>query len=918
MAGIQASTGIISGLPIEDLVTSMLKNASDARDVVAQRTNALQSEQKAYMELSALLLKVQYVVKNLGKAAVYNRLQATSSDSNALTAKVTGTPPKGAHQFTPLRMVQSQQLLSAGLASKTESLGGGTFSFRFGPHVEQAASLAAVGSGQGFVAGKIRITDRSGSTALIDLSTAQTIDDVIETINSSTSINVTATAVGDHLRLTDNTQETTANLRVQEAGGTTAASLGLDGINLSADSADGRDILRLGDATDLDLLNDGSGVRRNRAMPDIQYSLRDGSTGTIDLSPILSGGSTVDEELRLGDVMDVINEAAPGKLQARIAADGDRLEIVDLTSDTGEFALSAINDSLALADLGLTGASQNGLITGRRLMGGLKTVLLSTLNGGAGFGTLGDLQLTDRSGATATVSLASAETLQDVIERINAAGIGITARVNRARTGIDLMDTTNSTTSHLVVANGDGTSAADKLQIRVDDDVTSVQGGDLHRKIVAENTRLSQINGGKGVGRSSFTIVDSAGVSTKIDLNKSSIETIGDVIAEINRTSMHVQADLNQTGDGIVLRDTAHGSGTLKVNEGMGSTAHDLHLLADATTTDYDGQPTQVIDGSMTYKIELSADDSLEDLSTAIGKLQLGVSATIFNDGSATPFRLVLTGPPGKAGEMTLQTSVPGLQFQEVVSGQDAMLAMGDPGAGAGVTLMTSTSNVFADALAGASLEIKQATGRPVTVTVGTSDTDVVANMKTLVESYNAFRDKLVEDTKFDADSGTAAVLTGDAATLRMDSDLPRLLSGRITGAGSLTSLAELGITFKDDGTLVLDEEKLRTLYAQSPQEVQDFFSKEKTGLSARFDAMLEGMCGAENSLLSERLKAMEDKITDSQKRMDFMDARIKAQEVLLYSRFYAAELAIAKMKDTLSAISSIKAIEPLTSTSSQ
>ena len=58
-------------------------------------------------------------------------------------------------------------------------------------------------------------------------------------------------------------------------------------------------------------------------------------------------------------------------------------------------------------ELGLTATAVGDTITGSRLISGLKTTLLGSLAGGDGLGTLGASQLTDRSGATASVDLSA-------------------------------------------------------------------------------------------------------------------------------------------------------------------------------------------------------------------------------------------------------------------------------------------------------------------------------------------------------------------------------------------------------------------------------------------------------------------------------------------------------------------------------
>ena len=111
--------------------------------------------------------------------------------------------------------------------------------------------------------------------------------------------------------------------------------------------------------------------------------------------------------------------------------------------------------------MGLTGTAVGGVITGSQILSGAKTVLLSDLNGGNGLGTLGKITITDRAGNHTDVDLSNAETLQDVISFINDAAstaptkVKITAQVNDAGNGIELIDSSGSATGNLKVQNYD-------------------------------------------------------------------------------------------------------------------------------------------------------------------------------------------------------------------------------------------------------------------------------------------------------------------------------------------------------------------------------------------------------------------------------------------------------------------------------
>ena len=411
MGVISASTGLSSGIDIAGTISKLMAINSQPVTALTTTDTTLTNQETAVSQLSALLLSVQDITQTLGQASTYGSQTATSSDTAALSATVTGTPTAGTYEYTPLQMAQSQQLLSSGFQSATTALGGGTLTFRYGNTVDQGVSLSDINGGQGLTPGEIRITDRSGASAVINVSDAQNINDVVQAINSAGTIGVTASTDDGHIVLTDSTGQTVSNLQVQEVdGGTTAASLGLAGIDVAANSASGKDIFTLSNNLQLSVLNDGAGIQTtgSSSLPDIQYTLHDGTSGTINLSGLNSDST-------LGDVIQQINSQTDGKLQVSLAANGQGLVVDDTTAaanPSGTLSISNATGSTAASDLGLTvDASTAGSVTGSQILGGLNTVLLSDLNGGQGLGTLGYVKLTDGNGNSVNVNLAGAVTL---------------------------------------------------------------------------------------------------------------------------------------------------------------------------------------------------------------------------------------------------------------------------------------------------------------------------------------------------------------------------------------------------------------------------------------------------------------------------------------------------------------------------
>ena len=1031
MGRITSAVGVYSGIPIVDTVDQLIAIAARPRDILTGRTQQLTAEQVAVSQLTALVIGVEFSLKQLGSSSLFQRRPVESSRPDLITATATGTPATGTFRLTPVRQAQSHQLLSSGFAAKDEPIGAGSFSVRFGGQVNQGIGLEHLNAGAGVERGKIRITDRSGASQIVDLRFAQTVDDVLAAINAADDINVTAAVDGDRLKLIDNTGQSNANLQVQEvAGGQTASDLGWAGINVAATSATGQDILSLYDDMKLADLNAGNGVSLQQGTADLDITLRDGtalqvdflaqskglttSSGTteaahgadaqvvftsagtgaavdgyqvsfVDDSTITAGNETVsinsntkkivfridagstravdivhalnndatasqhftaavdpagdgtgiidladtattsggaiayNEETTLGELLDTINAVDASKLRAQLSASGDSLELVDLTGGSGAFSVSSAASGSAAEDLGLAMSVNADTLTGRRRVGGLQSVLLDSLAGGGGLGELGLLELTDRAGATASVDLSSAETLDDVLSAINAAGISVVASVNSAGNGLSITDTSGGS-GNLIVANGDATNTADGLRVAIDDAVSVVDSGSLDLQIYHERLTLASLNHGRGVGKGSFLIKDSAGQTGAVNLTVSGATSVGDVINLVNGLGIGVEARINETGDGLLLVDTAGGSGTLTVTDsGTGKAAENLKIAGAATTVDIGGVPTQVIDGSTAIHVTLDADDTLQDLVTRINEQTGDVAASIFSSGlGAKPFRLALASRvEGAAGELVIDTHSLAISFQETVAAQDSLLVVGGTDNPVAAALVSSTDNRFTEVIDGVTLTVNESSTEDVTVTVKQTEEPVVTQITQFVEQYNKLQDKLEELTAYDETTNTGAVLFGSNVALRLQSDFGRLLTSRFFGLGSIQSLEEVGLSVDAKGRLQFDKSEFRDQYVANPEMVEGFFTEPERGVIARFVDLTKELAGAGNSLLISRNNALQSKITLNNTRIAEKTAALARRRESLLNEYYRLDATIGKIQSNLDAISRIQALPSLLTTRS-
>jgi flagellar hook-associated protein 2 len=618
-----------------------------------------------------------------------------------------------------------------------------------------------------------------------------------------------------------------------------------------------------------------------------------------------------DAPTTIGDILNALNTADPGKLQAQISANGQGIELTDTSGGSGAFSISDLNSSQAVEGLGLNVSASGNTITGNALFAGLSGTLLSNLNGGNGVGTLGTLDITDRTGVGTTVDLSGALSVDDVINAINTAAagahVGITASLNSAGNGIQLTDTTGSTAHNLIVGDGDSTTTAETLGIAVNAAQSTVSSGDLHLQTVSENTTLASYNGGGGVAGGTFKITGTSGQSTTINVN-SQINTVGDLINAINAANIGVKAQINATGDGIELVDTAHGTGTLQVTSGGTTTAADLHIAGSSTTATIGGQPTQVINGATTQTVAISATDTLQTLISKINSGNYGVQASEVNTGSSIdPFRLVLTSlQGGTAGNLQYDTSNSPLSLKQTTAGQNALLLVGS---GVSGFVASSATDTFSNVLAGANIVLTGSSTAPVSLTVAQDPSGLASAIQSVVTGYNAIVSAISSLTAYNTATNTAAVLEGDTSVLQIQTALANLVSGQLTGnnGGSIQSLAALGISVNQDGSLSLNTSTLSNVLASNAQGVQQFLATANSGLSAHFQTALKQLASPINSVLANRTTALNKKITDNTARINQLNAQLTIEQNALTAEFDQMEVTVSQLQSNLSAISSIQ-----------
>ncbi|MEM7812071.1 MAG: flagellar filament capping protein FliD [Planctomycetota bacterium] len=900
MSTITTSVGLATGIDSAAIIDALIGAERAPVVRLENRKTTLEQRQAGLQSLSAFVSTIQTTLDTLSDSSVYEDVSVSIPPDSGIVAAATSQPQAGSYSFTPVRTTSTHSSLSRGFAdSDTQLVGTGTLVLRKGGGVADEVTLSELNGGQGVRAGTVRITDRSGATADVDLSAAHTVEDVLEVINAA-NVGVTASLGSNGFVLTD-TSGGSGTLSVGDlAGGNAAADLGLT-TTASGGTLTGSAVYALGSTTTLAQLNDGNAIRVVGG-DDITITARDATAIGVDLSSATT----------LGEVVDAINNDADngGKVTASIG-DG-RLILTDTTGGSGTLSVADVGDAAVTTELGLNAAAAGDTLTGERILADLGSVLLRNVNGGGGIGTPGSVSITDRSGASATVDLSAAESLSDVIDAINAAGLGVTAAVDESGLGLTLTDTTGSTASNLIVADvASGTSAAD-LGLVADVAATTVEGGPLDLRTVNAGTSLSAYAAdGSAVSSGQFQITAADGATATITVG-AGISTVGDVIDQINSASIGVTAALNATGDGFTLTDTTGGSGELSVNElNGGDTAADLGLRG---TVDTSGT-NPVLDARRAVVVEIDADDTLDEVVTKLNTAGAGViNASVLDDGSAfTPKRLSITAAASGAIGRFFVDDGAGLGLRTTTEGEDALLRVG----GSGGPLVPDSDGTFTGLVGGLDIDVTAATGQQTTVTV-TSDTGrIKSGIETVVSTYNAFVSAVSDLTRFDSETNQRGILNGDPTTLRVKSRLDDLFLKTFgTSNSTIRTLAEIGITTGQDGNLAFDSARFDTAYQADPDGVEALFTEATTGFGAVAESTLDAIVDPFDGLFKIEDDALSQTVSDLEERITDLDALLEVRRIRLVNEFAALETIVSSLQSQQTALDSLAPLAAPTSSS--
>jgi flagellar hook-associated protein 2 len=353
-----------------------------------------------------------------------------------------------------------------------------------------------------------------------------------------------------------------------------------------------------------------------------------------------------------------------------------------------------------------------------------------------------------------------------------------------------------------------------------------------------------------------------------------SLQTSLDAIGGTGGSSVQAVVSDQSVLSASVTGSPLPGTYTVQVlNAGSSSSAisNSATPVTDPATEDISSNSSFTLTvGTSTYTVTAS---DLNDLAAAINSSGAPVQAVVVNLGSPSSPTYQLSLQATGLGNVALQLSDGTNLLTSLNTGTDASYTVdGQPPTG----ISTDSSTVTI----APGLSVDLAAVGTSTVTVSSSLSSVSSELSSFVTAYNAAFAEL--EKNFGQNGGA---LVGDSTVLDMQQALNQMINYSGAG-GSITSLAQLGVEFTQQGTLTFDSSAIAGLSSSQINDALTFLGGTTTGgfleyanntLNGITDPVA-GSVATETQTLQSESQNNQTQITNDQAQLALMQTSLQTQ----------------------------------------
>jgi flagellar hook-associated protein 2 len=289
--------------------------------------------------------------------------------------------------------------------------------------------------------------------------------------------------------------------------------------------------------------------------------------------------------------------------------------------------------------------------------------------------------------------------------------------------------------------------------------------------------------------------------------------------------------------------------------------------------------------GTSTYQISA---DNLSALATAINSSGAPVQAVVVNLGS----------PSSPNYQLSLQSTALGTVALQLNDGTNNLLSSLNGGADATYTVDgqpspngISSNSATVTIAPGLNVTLEQA--GTTTVTVASSLSSVSSELSSFVTAYNAAFTELQKN--FGQNGGA---LVGDSSVLDMQQTLNQLI-GYSGSGGSITSLAQLGVEYTQQGTLTFDSSAIAGLSQTQISDALTFLGGVNSGGFLEYaNNTLNGITDPISGAVATETQALQTQNQNDQTQIDNDQAQLNLLQSNLEAQMAQANALIAALQN--------------------
>ncbi|MGH9685665.1 MAG: flagellar filament capping protein FliD [Candidatus Acidiferrales bacterium] len=342
-------------------------------------------------------------------------------------------------------------------------------------------------------------------------------------------------------------------------------------------------------------------------------------------------------------------------------------------------------------------------------------------------------------------------------------------------------------------------------------------------------------------------------------------------------------------------------------------TVSNLATTSSAYSTAVSSSSTPLATGSITIQVgsgtptTVTIDDTnntLDGLADAINNTaNIGVTASVITDANGERLAIV-SSSSGQPGNLTITPSS-GLPTFTTSAGTNASLTVdGIP--------ISSASNVVTGVLSGVTLNLAGANpDSSVTLTTGPDVTQQEAAVNSFVSAYNTVIGDLNQQFAVDPTTNSSGPLASDSTLALAQSQILSAASFSMSSNGAVQSLADLGISMNNDGTLTVNSSALATALQSNPASVQSFFQSATSGsFGANLSSIVSGIAdpitgslAQDMNGLSQTQTSITQQISDFQDQLNTMQQQLTQQYVQVDTTLQELPLLLQQISQQLQSL---------------